>query len=45
MESIDKLQETATDCKQVVDRVTDERYNGLTIVKNDSKLFSLTLNY
>ena len=44
-ESVDKLQETATDCKQVVDRVTDERYNGVTRVKNDLKIMQLTLNY
>ena len=44
-EPIDKLQETATDCKQVVDRVTDERYNGVTRVKNDLKIMQLTLNY
>ena len=33
-ETIDKLQETANDCKQVVDRVTDDRLNGITRVKN-----------
>ena len=37
-ETIDKLQETANDCKQVVDRVTDDRLNGITRVKNDLKL-------
>ena len=36
--TIDKLQETANDCKQVVDRVTDDRLNGITRVKNDLKL-------
>ena len=43
-EAIDKLQETATDCKQVVDRVTDERYNGVAEVKNDLKLIKLDMN-
>ena len=42
-ESIDKLQETATDCKQVVDRVTDERYNGVTRVKNDLKIMQFDI--
>ena len=37
-ETIDKLQETANDCKQVVDRVTGDRLNGITRVKNDLKL-------
>ena len=42
-ESIDKLQETATDCKQVVDRVRDERYNGVTRVKNDLKIMQFDI--
>ena len=42
-ESIGKLQETATDCKQVVDRVTDERYNGVTRVKNDLKIMQFDI--
>ena len=42
-ESIDNLQETTTDCKQSVDRVTDERYNGVTRVKNDLKIMQFDI--
>ena len=38
-EVIDKLQSAASECQQAVERITDERCNGVARVKSDIKLF------
>ena len=38
-EVIDKLQSAASECQQAVERITDERCNGVARLKSDIKLF------